>query len=233
VLGLYDRAGFRVLNELLVKRRLLPVDSSICDIGAHIGLYSAFFATKVALAGKVYAFEAAPPAFKRLVDFVTSNQIANVIPENLVCTNRIGTAEFFVCSNLYCSSSNLQWAAHHGATQRVEVAATTLDEYFLERGLAWPEFIKLDVEGCGADVLQGTARCIREKRPILWVESHNREEERAISLLIKDFDYRAFCPESQQWVRKPDDLHPNPNGVRSTMILSAGDRLGQVEAALG
>ena len=153
-----------------------------------------------------------------------------MVAENMACTDRVGPAEFFLCSNDYCSSFEATWAAHHGVAKKIEINTTSLDEYFLQRGIAWPDLIKLDIEGAGAAALRGMARCIREKEPILLVESHNREEADAISDLMKKHNYGIFRVSDSKWIGNPDDV---PADVRCTMILSTGDALRAIKESVG
>ncbi|MBI2890102.1 MAG: FkbM family methyltransferase [Nitrospirae bacterium] len=70
---------------------------------------------------------------------------------------------------------NIRGRDHDGrpTPREVEVAATSLDTYFPSGSTV--NLVKLDVEGAEALVLAGMRRLLREARPVVIVEFHDRE----------------------------------------------------------
>lgn len=59
---------------------------------------------------------------------------------------------------------------------QILVPCTTLDQYAAENPP--PDFIKIDVEGAESEVLKGAAHLLRDVRPFILCEVHDRENER-------------------------------------------------------
>jgi FkbM family methyltransferase len=71
-----------------------------------------------------------------------------------------------------------------------QVGATCLDSLAETRGRA-PEFIKIDVEGAEALVLEGASRLLAAARPIVLIEIHNVEAGRACLGLLERARYSS------------------------------------------
>jgi hypothetical protein len=113
------------------------------------------------------------------------------------------------------------WAnSRDGRAQKTTVVVTTLDAFFNhETGRQPPAFIKIDIEGGGTLALPGARRLFAENRPFCLIESHTPAEDRAISNLLRNFDYRGYRLDDHRWVLNPENTHPDPHGVWGTLVL--------------
>jgi hypothetical protein len=96
-----------------------------------------------------------------------------------------------------------------------------------------PAFIKFDIEGGGTDALPGCRQLFREARPFVLIESHMPEEDRAISNVLCEFNYCGYRLNNRKWVKKPDAIHPEEDGVWGTMLLVPSERYARVAALIG
>src|SRR5262249_7853955 len=103
------------------------------------------------------------------------------------------------------------------------VPVVTLDSHFGDQS-AWPELIKMDIEGGGTFALPGAAKCFGEKRPFLLVESHTPEEDAAISRVLTGNDYTAYRFNTRAWVADRGSTHPNPEGVWGTLFACPAEK---------
>ena len=68
----------------------------------------------------------------------------------------------------------------------------TLDEAL---GGAHAQFIKIKIDGGGADVISGAERLLRRSRPTLTVMIFEPEREIILESLLVEFGYHAMTPE--------------------------------------
>jgi FkbM family methyltransferase len=218
ILGLWDPETFALLRRVFVTGALLPKNAVVADVGSNIGYYTLWFAQFAVAAGKVYAFEPNPDAIAMLRNNIGINEIANVEVVESACGDRAGTIEFYVAAHHHCSSLHADWAG--ADSRRITANVTTLDEYFGPgSGRHAPHFIKIDIEGGGTFALPGCRRIFSENRPFVLIESHTPAEDRAISDVLCNFDYRGYRFADRSWVSKPDAVYPDPDGVRGTLLL--------------
>jgi len=142
---------------------------TVVDVGAHVGYYTLVFAKYVGATGRVISFEPLPENFALLKKNVELNQLKHV--------DLFASAIFSHSGNLTISipdDSNSGGASvmplPGGKHRRVQ--ATTLDLVSSDLNLK-PDFIKIDVEGCEFDVLNGSRETIRRCRPQMLIELHH------------------------------------------------------------
>lgn len=233
ILGLWDVSIFRLLDQVLVKSGLLKPDSIICEGGANVGTYTMYFSRRVP-GGKVYSFEPTPAAFSRTMDFMSLNNITNVVLEPQALSGAVGTTRFFLGLH-HATSSIFEESASRGEGTRgsIEVPTNSLDAYFFgETKRAAPHLIKLDIEGAGVYALKSCSRCVEAIRPFILIESHNPDEDRAISELIVGAEYDAFRVNDNRWVTAPHDTFPAKQGVWGTLLLCPREKYAAVAAAI-
>jgi FkbM family methyltransferase len=220
MLGLWEMESVALLTRIFVKSSFLE-KKVICDVGANLGLYSLFFTRTLPSTSVIYAFEPAPDTAKKLRGNLALNGASNVLVVEQACADSIGRMEFFIGHHHHASSLHAQWAAGgQEVTEKVSVKTTTLDEFFYgQEPRPGPDFIKLDIEGGGTYALRGCDQCIREKKPLLLIESHTPDEDQAISNLIIKHDYQAYRLDNNQWVTELTGIHPNAQGVWGTLLL--------------
>jgi FkbM family methyltransferase len=198
-----------------------------CDVGANIGMVTLWLSRQLGDSGKVYSFEPSPSVLPKLRQNLLANGAKNVTLVESACSDRTGTVDFFIGFHHHVSSLHQDWAGGGQVIpERVTVNATSLDDYFYRQTGDLPDLIKMDIEGGGSFALPGCRRCVAEKRPLLLIESHTREENSAISDFILTHDYCAYRLDDRRWVEQPEETYPNPKGVWGTLFLCANDDRG-------
>ena len=139
----------------------------ICvDAGANFGAFTMLLARTVGPKGWVYAFEPCQDFAGRLWRHVEINGLKNVSVFGQALGALPGAA---VCSQEgppYYSTAWIRKIAPAAGAVAVEVV--TLDDFFAARKA--PGFIKIDVDGCESDLLEGAQRLIEEAKPIVVIE---------------------------------------------------------------
>lgn len=157
-------------------------NKTVLDIGAAVGLYSTFWATKCK---NLVAYEAVEPVYKQLKKL--ESKFDNVKTKNIAVGRQVGTVDFWVDDKRLSNSSfeNLVGG------QKVEVNVTTID---LERHEN-VGFIKVDVEGFELDVLEGGELTIDRDRPVCMVEIYPKFNQGPVWNTFNFFfqkNYRCF-----------------------------------------
>jgi FkbM family methyltransferase len=149
----------------------LPENAVFYDIGANIGMYSAFvFLNRPDV--KIFSFEPEPHAFDLL-----TRTFSNLARDVRLFNVAIGESKLTL--PLYRSKVNDGGHSFiHGEDKETTgsvVQVVNLDEFRLEHQLPAPDLIKIDVEGYELMVLSGMKKTIEECRPVLQIESCNRD----------------------------------------------------------
>ncbi|HEU4977669.1 MAG TPA: FkbM family methyltransferase [Solirubrobacteraceae bacterium] len=149
LLGLYDPVVKAIIE------RYTPAGGIVIDGGAFIGYIALLFARRVGPTGSVHSFECDPRVLPRLRRNVEINGMDWVI------VNPRGLFDRTTAEAQLALPSQLGWASMQpgawGATEATTVAMVALDDYVAERGIDAERisFIKLDLEGCELEALQG------------------------------------------------------------------------------
>jgi FkbM family methyltransferase len=154
--------------------RVIGQGAVVAEVGGHIGYISQYFSRLVGDSGQVVVFEPGPNNLPYL--HRNTRQLPNVRVVELGVGREPGHADFFVehltgQNNSFVAdfdglSANAAAAGVEAHVERISVALTSLDAYFVEG----PSFVKIDVEGFELAVLEGASRILREDRPLLMVE---------------------------------------------------------------
>lgn len=135
--------------------------SDVCvDIGANIGIYTVFMATK-ARDGLVLAFEPVPLSRAVLALNVALNSLENVRIYDCVVSDTAGEVEFSVSEDTAYSSMRSTSRSREAA--RLKVPANTLDCLFAQ-GKQRVDVLKIDVEGAEFLVLKGGEMLLSDAR---------------------------------------------------------------------
>jgi hypothetical protein len=91
----------------------------------------------------------------------------------------------------------------------------------------------MDIEGGGTKALPGAWRVLAESRPYLLVESHTPDEDKAISNVLTELDFRAYRLGDRRWVAHLDQTHPDPEGVWGTLLVVPAEKQREIQLAIG
>lgn len=176
------------------------------DGGANWGWASLYAATLPRYRGPIHAFEPVPSAHRDLARAVSElNLTARITCHTIALSDRTGIGRMVQPDAL-----NTGWA-HMTDADGFEVRQAALDEL----GLPDPDFIKLDVEGHEARLLDGAREVLRRARPHVvvenWLEPDRPDATVAPLRILIDQGYRLFVPCWQQSANGAPFLWPEPH----------------------
>jgi len=142
---------------------LVADDGVFLDVGANVGYFSIYLATRPKFHGQIHAFEPVGQAFAGLRELVSALKCeAFITCHQAAASEAAGTARMQVGTDLGLSSITADAAA--GGEVVPTVALDSL-------GLGRVDFMKIDVEGHEAQALRGADALIRSARPYIFLES--------------------------------------------------------------
>lgn len=161
--SLYTRQDWR-LQRFLEHHRI----ATVIDVGANRGQFASEV-LKGGFKGRVISFEALPDVHRLLAEEASRWGGRWTVAPRCALSNEAGTARFHVADNL-ASSSLLppldvlgRSGVHFDQHAAVEVPCARLDEVLVgDLTCEAPIFLKLDVQGAEAKVLQGATRVLHQ-----------------------------------------------------------------------
>lgn len=144
--GSFDREELRRLAAILRD------DFVFIDVGANVGAYSLFVASRTGPTARVLAIEPQPAIFERLVFNIRQNAFATIKAVECAASDRAGELTLFLDPRNSGESSVR--VVNHGGSQPIRIPARTLLELIGEEGFDHVDAIKLDVEGAEDLVLE-------------------------------------------------------------------------------
>jgi FkbM family methyltransferase len=157
-----------------IRRYVAPGDT-VYDIGANIGYVSLSLARQVGPQGRVFAFEPVPKNIQRCRTNIEINKLTNIKLLEFAASNVNGEAVIRMTDNL--SMASLVWHQEDPSATQLVVKTVALDDLVEGGELPPPTFVKIDVEGGEASVLEGMLRMITTAKPVLFIECSDTGRE--------------------------------------------------------
>lgn len=151
----------------LDKAKLRPGDV-VLDLGAYCGATAYFFSRLVGEEGRVISFEPDPHNFLALQRNIATHGLRNVLPINKGLWSAAASLVFQAEGNLGSSVATV--TKRRTALQTVSVIS--LDDAIEEAGLTRLDFVKMDIEGAEATVLEHARKFWQHFRPDFMIEPH-------------------------------------------------------------
>ncbi len=166
-------------SEFKFIQSILSPKSTVIDVGGNIGIFTVLLAS---LCQRVYSFEPAPETFERLKGNVFRNKLNHVSLHQLALSNISGEIMFSVSPN---SPATNHIAVANDSTA-INVPVTTLDTFVQDNQIETIDFLKIDVEGFEASVLEGAEALLSQNRvKYLFIEICPSNFEKANSSVEK------------------------------------------------
>ena len=208
------------LLELLIRDKEV-----FFDIGANWGMEALHAATLSQWYGEIHAFEPINTTFRDLQSLIGQANLSDRVKcHNLALSNSTGSAQMQL-SDLETGASKIT----KGDDGMVSVKTSRLDELQLPA----PMFMKLDVEGHEAKVIEGASNTILNNKPFIIFETWNTGTDYMASEatfdILRAFDYVFFRPAwrridggmSSVW----PDTQPPTNYYRQLTLIPMDCRL--------
>ena len=161
------------------------------DIGANIGFFSLMAARLVGPKGRVVSFEADPEIAARLQENLARNQFTQAQVEQKAVWSEPSIVSFERVDPNTSPDRGLGHVSPNGSPPgSITVQAVSLDQYIATHPA--PDLLKCDVEGAEVAVFRGAAKLLSGKRPLLLVEMHSPENQRALRALFAGYGYRCL-----------------------------------------
>lgn len=139
-------------------------NDTILDIGAHIGLFSAFFSKKLNDTGKVICFEPTPTTFQILKSTVKLNALNNCTAVNAAIADKSGVLTFNLTSKDGEGSNANSLVQTEKSVNSTEVKVFSIDDYRRQEKLKI-NILKIDVEGYELNALIGAKETFELDKP--------------------------------------------------------------------
>jgi FkbM family methyltransferase len=142
----------------------------VWDVGAHGGVTSYLLAQMVGPTGKVFAFEPDDHTYEYLLRNIGLHKLENVVPVKKALAGKTGIAPFSMDGTVGAGIAGFVQCTDKDKVREVETLsfADACGEFGI------PTFVKMDVEGVEADVIQGALPFLKEHPVRLAIETEHR-----------------------------------------------------------
>ena len=186
-------------REKFVNVHFNPKENDIVvDVGSNIGTYTIKAASLVSKNGHVFAIEADPVTFERLIKNLVLNNISNVTAINLAAFDKKKTLKLYR-SNVSSTNSVI----FKKDSDFIKVQASTLDEMKDSFDIPFINWIKIDVEGAEIEVLNGAKKILSENDNLkILLEVHSEKYADTIEHILKEYNFKIINDkkyESSSW----------------------------------
>ena len=158
--------------ELLSRR--FPAASVALDIGANIGNHAIYLSDTFA---QIHAFEPNPVTLARLRANLALNSLESVVRVHGVALGKdSGTFRFRENNdgNLGASGFLAPGETVDALSRELELNVVNGDDYIADLNLRRIDFVKIDVEGWEAPLLEGMTKALAAFRPVVSFEYHGQ-----------------------------------------------------------
>lgn len=166
---------FEAHNLRAVKDMIKP-GSTVIDVGSNIGNHSIFFA-KVCGAAQVHAFE--PQT--RLTQIIARNREINGLEEDRIVIHNYGCGAVTGYLRIMHYNTGNLGATRFAYADSGDFEVKRLDDC----GIGHVDFLKIDSEGMGPEVLKGAAGLIEKCSPTIWIELYGEEVDPAHAFMAE------------------------------------------------
>lgn len=188
---------FNVRRQIINEARI----RTFIDVGANYGQWYSMLGKEIN-GRDFWAFEPLPAQFRHLRNEFGHQTGFNAV--NLAVSDFTGEARLHVASNKGASSSLLKPSNHLKLNQeilfpdQILVKTITLDDFFLNQTIHEPIYLKLDVQGQEAKVINGAQKFLKGVK-IIELESsmssqyQDETEHHELMSKIKSYGFVYFC----------------------------------------
>ena len=145
------------------------------------GMFLFLWRSRLDPSGQVIAFEPIPRNAQCLRESIEVNRLTNVKLLEFAASDQCGDAVIRIAENL--STPSLVWHRDNPSATQLTIRTVQIDQLVESGTLAYPRFVKIDVEGAEGSVLKGMQRTVAVAKPILFIECSDSGRETTWTLL--------------------------------------------------
>lgn len=214
-LGTYEPSLQRALE------RSLRPGMTFFDVGANIGYITVGAARLVAATGEVHAFEPLPDNVAKLRDASERNGLHDRIRVvEAAVASRSGRGTLMVHASHAMGKLEGSLGRGEEYSGSLDVTVLSLDDYVHQQGHTVPDWVKIDVEGGEASVLEGMERMLQEIGPGLLMELHGPDAAAVVFRVLSQADYVIYP------LVKPQKILADPSELPWKAYVGAERRKG-------
>lgn len=162
--------------------RHVPEGGVVWDVGANVGLFSLLLCRAGVKASAIHAFEPNPHAYRILQSLYENHPVVKVHP---LALGKTKARALLWTTKGDSSVSSLRRTGSGKAGPLVDVYPG--DDLAGALGIPLPHVVKIDVEGCEADVLAGMSALIESCRPVVAFEHIFFSDHEITALVPKNY----------------------------------------------
>lgn len=160
-----DRVETWILKGYEYKEYKAKPGDIVIEGGCFTGNTTCYFANLVQQQGKVYSFEPNPQIFSQLCE--NTKKYPQVIPINSGISSHDDTANI---TNSGVASTVVEKGD-------ISITLRSIDSFVKENNISHVDFIKLDIEGCEQDAIDGAKETIRSNMPTIAICLYHRPND--------------------------------------------------------
>jgi len=189
----YNRRMDSFNDEEYLYKNLDLKDKIIIEAGAHVGIYTIFFAKQIGK-GRVIAFEPNPFSYYLLCKNVKSNSISNVVPVNAGLSNQNDILHFMsprfnTEKGTFKADKQVLIKENKEKITEIDVPVTTIDNTIKKYSLNNVDFVKIDTEGYEPYVIEGMPDTLERLKPLVYFEIHGLNDSQKQEDLKRIFEF--------------------------------------------
>jgi len=171
------------------------------DIGANLGTYSLFAATKVGKQGRVISIEPSSREFERLKANCSLNGLGNVTLLKMGVSDRSTSDALKVAKDDHAGHNTLgSFVYPHSTKLECEetIKLETIDSILESLNLHHVDLIKIDIEGAEEKAFHGAKKTLSGLRPVILFECQELTlalqgaSSARILEFLRSFDYQIY-----------------------------------------
>ncbi|MBT3312771.1 MAG: FkbM family methyltransferase [Desulfobacterales bacterium] len=179
----------------------VPDQPVIIDIGANIGLFSLFAASKFPGA-RIFSYEPIPVNFIQLKRNQDINKESRIICYQQAVSGSSGEIELhFDSSDSFTTSASITNGENQG--DKIKVQCVTLPEIFRNNDIEHCDLLKIDCEGAEYDLLYNCSSEYLNLVTQMVVEVHEGKEEqhniKSLEEYLKSCEFNTKCMDNMLW----------------------------------
>lgn len=166
------------------------------DLGANVGFLTMILARLTGPSGQVVAFEPVEANANQIRHNARLNGFDNIAVRAEAVGRSDGEVAFHISD--FSTTGKLESIPHKSGGSARTLPMRCLDSVIAAGEIPPPDLIKMDIEGAEADCLEGAARLLAERRPIILIEVHDTNAK--VHALLEKANYRSLVLGSKQTI---------------------------------